>query len=117
MFHINWPWKKKEDQWKRWLSLQLESLNRGEEIVPPWIAYPESDPWWGGWRQGNSEGWLVLVWLPFWHNITDEARVNYIEKWNASADWREYLGDSPTSNEPLSIAEHVLNFGIFGTKK
>ena len=45
---------------------------------PPWIEYPGNDPWWGGWRQGTSETWLLKVWLPFWKNLTAEEKDAYL---------------------------------------
>lgn len=117
MFRFNLPWKKKENEWKRWFTQQLEALDRGEEIEPPWIVYPESEPWRGGWRQGNSEGWLVLVWLPFWHNQSGEGRLQYLEKWNAPAEWCEYLQEGFGADESSSIAGHVLNYGVFRVNK
>ena len=117
MFRFNLPWKKKENEWMRWLVQQLEALERGDEIEPPWVVYPESEPWWGGWRQGNSEGWLVLAWLPFWDKLSDEDRLQYLEKWNAPDEWREYLQQEFNADESSSIAGHVLNYGIFGVNK
>lgn len=117
MFHFNWPWKKTENEWQRWFSQQLESLAHGEEIEPPWVVYPDSEPWWGGWRQGNSEGWLVWVWLPFWQKLSGEEQLQYLEKWHAPAAWREYLQEEFGADEASSIAGHVLNYGIFHGNK
>ncbi len=114
MFRMKWPWQRKSSEWEHWLTNQLDTLNRGEEIIPPWIAFPDSEPWWGGWRQGNAEGWLILVWLPFWRNLDNKAKADYVEKWDASADWREYLlGEKSASEEPTSLTEHVLNLHKF----
>lgn len=114
MFFVKWWWKKEPSEWECWFATQIDALNRGEEIVPPWIAFPDSDPWWGGWRQGNSQGWLVLVWIPFWRHLNDREKLAYIEKWDASADWREYLmKEKSVLREPISLAEHVLNLDKF----
>lgn len=67
--------EKKENEWMRWFVQQRAELECGDEIEPPWVVYQEPEPWWGGWRQGNSEGWLVLVWLPFWDKLSDEDRL------------------------------------------
>jgi hypothetical protein len=62
------------------------------ELPPPWIRYPGTDPWWGGWRQGESEAWLLETWLPFWQALTAEQRASYLERWPApDADWHTYL--------------------------
>jgi len=58
---------------------------------PPWIQYPQSDPVWGGWRQGVSETWLHDVWLPFWRNITPEARAAFLDRNPPPTDeWRVF---------------------------
>ena len=62
------------------------------EPPPPWIKYPESDPIWGGWRQGISEAWLHDMWLPFWRGITPEARAAFLDRNPPPSDeWRMYL--------------------------
>jgi hypothetical protein len=111
---MKWPWQQKSSEWEHWLTNQLNTLNRGEEIIPPWIAFPDSEPWWGGWRQGNAEGWLILVWLPFWRTLDRKAKADYMEKWNTPADWREYLlREESASEEPTSLTEHMLNLHKF----
>jgi hypothetical protein len=61
-------------------------------IAPPWVEYPETDPTWGGWRQGYSEAWLVDVWLPFWRGLSAAEREQYLEKWPAPSDeWSFYV--------------------------
>jgi hypothetical protein len=62
------------------------------ELQPPWIVYPDSDPYWGGWRQGYSEAWLVDQWLPFWRALDKGGRLSYLERWPPpSEEWRTYL--------------------------
>jgi hypothetical protein len=53
----------------------------GDEIRPPWLEYPGSEPTWSGWRQGLSEAWLLSVWLPFWRGLTDNDRSRYLQRW------------------------------------
>lgn len=111
---MKWPWQQKSSEWERWLTTQLDTLNRGEEIIPPWMAFPDSEPWWGGWRRGNAEGWLIPVWLPFWRTFDNKAKANYVKKWDASTDWREYLlSEKSASEEPTSLTKHVLNLHKF----
>ena len=78
---------------KDWFQEQQRRLLAGEEIEPPWIAYPHTDGWWGGWRQGNSQFWLESIWLPYWGKLSDKDRVEYAQRWEASSEWREYLFD------------------------
>ncbi|RKH39309.1 hypothetical protein [Corallococcus sicarius] len=56
---------------------------------PPWIEYPDEEPWWGGWRQGTSEAWLLRTWLPFWQALGDTAKEEYLQRWPPpTEDWR-----------------------------
>jgi hypothetical protein len=61
------------------------------EQPPPWIVYPDSAPFWGGWRQGESEAWLLEIWLPFWNSLPSEGRLKYLNKWEAPTEWREHV--------------------------
>jgi hypothetical protein len=64
----------------------------GTELAPPWVAYPGADPWWGGWRQGYSETWLLDEWLPFWRTLGELERKAYLARWPAPSDqWRAYV--------------------------
>jgi hypothetical protein len=68
-----------------------------ESPVPPWIKYPGHDPWWGGWRQGVSEAWLLDVWLPFWKALSPEEKERYLQTWSPpNDDWREYVTEKWT---------------------
>jgi hypothetical protein len=69
-----------------------KSFMRQRVVTPPWITYPGHDPWWGGWRQGESEGWLHHVWLPFWRQLPPEEQNAYLEWYPPPNDeWHEYL--------------------------
>ncbi|EMN00882.1 hypothetical protein LEP1GSC021_4616 [Leptospira noguchii str. 1993005606] len=63
----------------------------GFYVQPPWIEYPESDPTWGGWRQGESENWFCNVWLPFWERLKPKERILYLKNWTPPKDWNLYL--------------------------
>jgi hypothetical protein len=56
------------------------------------VQFPGSDPIWGGWRQGVSEGWLRDRFLPFWQRQSGEQRQSYLDRWPPPSDlWRIYL--------------------------
>jgi hypothetical protein len=59
--------------------------------VPPWIKYPNTEPTWGGWRQGTSEAWRHEIWLPFWRHLTPEQQQAYLEQYPPDEDWRLFL--------------------------
>jgi hypothetical protein len=61
---------------------------------PPWRRYPDREPWWGGWRQGDAEPWYALVFLPFWIALAPDQRRQYLERFPApTREWTEYLAD------------------------
>jgi len=61
-------------------------------VRPPWIEYPESEPSWGGWRQGASEAWLHDAWLPFWKGLGPDGRAAYLQRWPPPNDeWSLYI--------------------------
>ncbi|MDI7174909.1 hypothetical protein [Leptospira santarosai] len=62
------------------------------QIRPPWIVYPSSDPVWGGWRQGESEQWLLDIWLPFWQGLGPDEQNLYLERFPPpDKEWNLYL--------------------------
>lgn len=70
----------------------MDHQNAQSHVLPPWIEYPNSEPTWGGWRQGTSEAWLRDVWLPFWKHLTPEDRNAYLKQWPPPNDeWHLYL--------------------------
>jgi len=89
------PWRreKRQNEFERWLTAQLNDLESGTEIEPPWVTYAGQEPWWGGWRQGFSEGWYLQVWRPFWKRLSEEEQLAYVNKWETPPEWREYLLD------------------------
>lgn len=71
---------------------ELRKLEAGEDIDPPWVAFPNSDPMtlWVSWRHGN--GWLDQIWKPFWSKKNNEERKKYLEKWQPpNDDWYENI--------------------------
>src|SRR5688572_15752004 len=81
---------------------------------PPWQRYQGKEPWWAGFRQGDSEAWYLSVFLPFWTALEASERAQYLERWPApSAEWSERLTSYATKSpvdEPLAIAAAALLF-------
>ena len=65
---------------------QIEALQSGTEIEPPWTVFRYSDPW--CFNQGAEQGWMSAIWRPFWEHLTKEKQLAYIEKWDAPQSWR-----------------------------
>ncbi len=60
---------------------RLPAFSAKQDVPPPWIKYPGNETWWGGWRQGTSEAWLVDEFLPFWRGLSPEDRQEYLTRW------------------------------------
>lgn len=61
-----------------------------DEPSPPWVAIPGlrvEDPT----TQGVAENYIVLTWYPFWASLSSEERAAYLDRWPASAEWREAI--------------------------
>jgi hypothetical protein len=59
---------------------------------PPWIKYPGTSPYWGGWRQGESEYWLNSKWRSFWNVLTPELREEYLTQYSfPDEEWKYYF--------------------------
>ncbi len=79
-------------EWRKWDEEQKRKLKSGEEIEPPWIFAPDTEPWSGEWRQGGGEYWLLETWFPFWQTLEAEQRDDYLKRWQPpTEEWREYL--------------------------
>ncbi len=89
---LGWVESQDKIDWEIWNDEQKRKLEAGEEFEPPWVFAPNSEPWSGGWRQGNGEYWLHEIWLPFWQKLNKEERNMYLKKWQApTQEWNEYL--------------------------
>lgn len=60
-----------------------------ETVLPPWIAFPDTLPGDIFWRQ-EGESWALHVWLPFWSQLTEDERENFLNKHNAPEKWRGF---------------------------
>lgn len=54
---------------------------------PPWIALPDLSPDDPA-THGMAEAYVVLTWLPFWQTLSADAKAEYLDRWQASAEWR-----------------------------
>jgi hypothetical protein len=115
------PWKRwardrrELSDWLAWITDQRRALEAGKEIRPPWVAWPDEDPCWIGWRQGNAEGWLKLIWLPFWSSLHDDQRHDYVERWNGPPEWQAYVSYESNGQERTEheLAAFALNKDAF----
>ncbi len=90
------------EELERKINALKNSLKRGEEIEPPWITFPWSQP--VGWNQGYQQIYQENVWIPFYNSLSREQRFGYIEKWNAPEDWRLwYLDETMLSREVVLL--------------
>jgi hypothetical protein len=81
-----------EREFTDWIESEKAKLAAGEDIEPPWIQFNSTPPWHSGWRQGNADYWLGYIWMPFWLELTEEQRQEYLRKYPPpDEEWHEYL--------------------------
>lgn len=69
-------------------------VERKNQPEAPWVKYPNTEPWWSGWRQGDSEQWLHESWFPFWRSLPPQDRRQFLERNPPpSDDWALYLDE------------------------
>ena len=72
---------------------ELLAADASKDRLPPWRAFPGSEPWSGTWRQGYGEHWRNVGWVPFWSAQDHTRRRAYLERWRGPPDWLEALLD------------------------
>ncbi len=73
-------------------SIKKDNKSESKNPSPPWIKYPGKAPYWGGWRQGESEHWLLHIWLPFWRKLTEAEQQIFLQNHPPpDAEWRDYI--------------------------
>ena len=56
-----------------------------------WHYAPGESPYSIGWAMGSGEDYMHSVFRPYWNNLSDEEKQNYVETFEAEIDWREWL--------------------------
>lgn len=64
-----------------------DSKVRSTEPAPPWIALPDLSP--DG--PGPAEAYVAVTFLPFWTQLTAAEKAGYLDRWNASPEWRSAI--------------------------
>lgn len=62
------------------------------QTPPPWIVFPAlrpNDPA----TQGAVEAYVELEWLPFWQALDADARSEYLDRWDATDEWRDVIAE------------------------
>lgn len=96
---MRWFWQRWKEERERqefaesergkFMIAQEQAAIEGREIAPPWICWPERQPW--EFNQSYPEWWMLCIYLPFWKRMSKEERIAYVEKWNAPQFWRETM--------------------------
>ena len=64
------------------------------DYPPPWVFNQHGFYSGSGWSQGIGESWLDTTWRPFWRSLSEEERVEYLDRWEADEFAREaFLGE------------------------
>jgi hypothetical protein len=59
------------------------------EFVPPWVFAPQLSIY-ASWNLGTlEETWIATCWRPFWTQLTEAERVEYLDRWEAPTVWRD----------------------------
>ncbi len=61
-----------------------------QEIKPPWIAYPGYPPGDFFWRDAG-DAYYGYAWDPFWQQLNDQEKTEYLDRWDAPEEWRWWL--------------------------
>lgn len=72
--------------------MQKDGSRRRAERPPPWIALPglsHVDPA----TQGVADAYVTLTFLPFWTGLSAGEKSDYLDRWNASAEWRAAISE------------------------
>jgi len=69
------------DQWQ---------LDPASEPQPLWVVFPDIS---AGevHNQGAVDGYIEHVWLPFWMQCTEEQKSAYLDRYEATDEWREAI--------------------------
>ncbi|GBQ98558.1 hypothetical protein AA23498_3265 [Acetobacter nitrogenifigens DSM 23921 = NBRC 105050] len=52
---------------------------------------------------------VMVDWAPFWRNLTDEQKEDYLNRWNASPEWRDAI-DARYNVTDEELAEEAREF-------
>lgn len=78
-----------------------------DEIMPPWIVYPDFPPGDPFWNQ-SGEAWFYYVWEPYWKSLSQEEQEAYLKRFSVPQEWQDFYFD-PSYQEFLeSIDEDEL---------
>lgn len=44
-------------------------------------------------NQGSVEHYIYSIWLPFWESLDSAARERYLDRWQVSEEWRQYIAE------------------------
>jgi hypothetical protein len=82
--------KGEQDALHRLILDQKALLASGEEIKPPWILIPGSNPY-----QFKDGGYYVLmyeIWQPCLESLDINQKRDYVERWPPTEDWEGEVG-------------------------
>jgi ribA/ribD-fused uncharacterized protein len=62
---------------------------------PPWIQFPGSERYWGGWRQGNAEPYFN-AWNLWYAGLSAQGILKYKQIYPEPEEWRGFLSERET---------------------
>lgn len=58
----------------------------------PWIALPDLSPDDPA-TQGAPDAYVTLTFFPFWAELSAHEKADYLDRWDASAEWRAVISE------------------------
>ena len=79
---------------------------------PPWKVFPEiaAEEFGHYLTQGVTEAWFEQVFRPFWSELVPSQRQRYLDRWCATAAWRDTLDYLFTPDPELDLSADWAEF-------
>lgn len=76
------------------------------EISPPWLYFPESEPYGLNFTQGEEEYWFYMHWQPFWSNLSFIEQYDYLKRNFANNAWFDFITEYELSKKIMFYRTH-----------
>ena len=69
-----------------------DGVSRSDEPPPPWVALPDLSPEDPA-TQGAADAYVTLTFFPFWAELSAHEKADFLDRWDASAEWRAVISE------------------------
>jgi hypothetical protein len=70
---------------------EVPDLDAEGRAVPPWVKYPNLRRGSMGWRMGPGEKYVLDRFAPWWRQLAEADREQYLLAYPAPEEWRGFL--------------------------